>query len=120
MRTVLAPACVLLLLSTVAAPARPMHVMSSTPAAEAIMQGGHAGYVVRFDGPVDHAQSRLEILRDGRVVETLHPRLNSEPDVLFAAAPALPPGRYMLHWTVRSMPDQEVSDGTIPFSVAQQ
>jgi methionine-rich copper-binding protein CopC len=119
MRTVLASAGALLLLSTVAAPARPMHVMSSTPAAEAIMQGDHAGYVVRFDGPVDHAQSQLEILRDGQVVESLHPRLNSEPNVLFAAAPALPAGHYTLHWTVRSMPDQEISDGTIPFSVSQ-
>jgi methionine-rich copper-binding protein CopC len=119
MRTLLAAACALLLLSTVAAPARPMHVMSSTPAAEAILQGDHAGYVVRFDGPVDHAQSQLEILRDGQVVERLHPRLNSEPDVLFAAAPTLPPGHYMLHWTVRSMPDKELSDGTIPFTVAR-
>jgi hypothetical protein len=32
-------------------------------------------YIVRFDGPVDHAQSQLEIVRDGHVIEVLHPRL---------------------------------------------
>jgi methionine-rich copper-binding protein CopC len=109
----------MLLLSAVPAAARPMHVTASTPEAEAIMRGGNAQYVVRFDGPVDHAQSRLEILRDGQVIETLHARLNSAPDVLFASAPALPPGRYALHWTARSMPDQDDSDGMIPFTVAR-
>lgn len=109
----------LLLISTTPAPARPMHVMSSTPAAEAIMHGRNAQYVVRFDGPVDHAQSRLEILRDGHVVQRLRPLLDSAADVLFASAPAPQPGRYMLHWIVKSVPDGGVTDGMIPFSVAK-
>jgi methionine-rich copper-binding protein CopC len=116
MRTIIA---VLLLISTGAASARPMHVMASTPAAQAIMSGGNAQYVVRFDGPIDHAHSTLEILRDGQVLERLRARLDSAPDVLFASAPALQPGNYALHWTVRSMPDQDDSDGMIPFSVAR-
>ena len=110
---------VLLLISTTSAPARPMHVMASTPEAEAIMHGRNAQFVVRFDGPVDHAQSRLEILRDGQVVQRLHPLLGSAADVLFASAPAPQPGRYVLHWTVKSVPDEEASEGMIPFSVAQ-
>jgi hypothetical protein len=80
--------------------ARPMRVVNSTPSAEAIMHGKNAQYVVRFDGPVDHEQSSLEILRDGQVVERLHPLLRSAPEVLFASAPALEPGRYVLHWSV--------------------
>ncbi len=121
MRTYLASACatfVLLLMSTEAAPARPMHVLASTPAAEAIMHGANAQYVVRFDGPIDHAQSRLEILRDGHVVARLDPLLDSAADVLFASAPAPEPGHYVLHWTVKSIPDQDDSDGMIPFTVA--
>ena len=70
---------VLLLMSTTPAPARPMHVLSSTPEAEAIMQGRNAQYVVRFDGPVYHVQSRLEILHDGHVVQRLDPLLDSAP-----------------------------------------
>jgi len=108
-----------LLLSTEAAPARPMHVLASTPAAEAIMHGAHAEYVVRFDGPVDHAQSRIEILRDGRVVQSLHPRLDSAPDVLFASSPMPPPGHYELHWVVKSVSGGDISDGMIPFSTGQ-
>ncbi len=110
---------VLLLISTTPAPARPMHVMSSTPAAEAIMHGRNAQYVVRFDGPVDHSQSRLEILRDGHVVQRLDPLLDSAANVLFASAPAPQPGRYVLHWIVKSVPDEGASEGMIPFSVAQ-
>jgi hypothetical protein len=96
-----------------------MHVLSSTPSAEAIIHGRNAEYVVRFDGPVDHAQSRLEILHDGHVVQRLNPLLDSAADVLFASAPAPAPGRYVLHWIVKSVPDEGDSDGMIPFSVAQ-
>jgi methionine-rich copper-binding protein CopC len=110
---------VLLLISTTDAPARQMQVVTSTPLAEAIMQGRNEQFAVRFDGPVDHARSRLEILRDGQVVRQLHPLLDSAPDVLFASAPAPQPGHYVLHWSARSLPDGEVSEGTIPFTVAQ-
>jgi methionine-rich copper-binding protein CopC len=94
-----------------------MHVLESTPAAEAIMHGSNVQYVVRFDGPVDHAQSRLEILSDGQVVKQLHPLLDSAANVLFASTSAPEPGHYVLHWTAKSMPDGEASDGMIPFSV---
>ncbi len=120
MQTNLASACaIVILIFAEAAVARPMHVMNSTPAAEAIMRGDNAQYVVRFDGPVDHAGARLEILRDGQVVQQLHALLDSAPDVLFASAPALQAGKYTLHWHVRSMSDQDDSDGMIPFSVAR-
>ena len=109
----------LLLVSAEAASARPMHVLASTPSAEAIMHGANAQYVVRFDGPIDHAQSYMEILRDGHVVERLNPLLDSAADVLFASAPTLQPGHYVLHWTVKSIPDQDDSDGMIAFSVAR-
>ena len=39
--------------------ARPMHVSTSTPSAQAVISGPHAAYVVRFDGPVNHRTSRL-------------------------------------------------------------
>jgi methionine-rich copper-binding protein CopC len=96
-----------------------MHVLASTPAAEANMHGSNVQYVVRFDGPVDHAQSRLEILRDGQVVKRLNPLLDSAADVLFASTSAPEPGHYVLHWMVKSMPDGDASDGMIPFSVAR-
>ena len=45
---------------------------------------------------------------------SLHPRLESTPDVLFARAPTLAPGSYKLHWLVGGSPQ---FDGEIPFTV---
>jgi methionine-rich copper-binding protein CopC len=112
-------ALALLLMSSGQASARPMHVLKSTPDAQAVMHGRNMQYIVRFDGPVDHAQSQLEIVRNGHVIEVLHPRLDSAVDVLFASAPAPEPGSYVLHWSVKSISDGDVSEGVIPFSVAR-
>jgi hypothetical protein len=45
---------------------------------------------VRFDRPVDHHKSTLVIKQGDKVIERLRPRLESAPEVLFAAAPTLP------------------------------
>lgn len=97
--------------------ARSLHMRESRPSAEAVIQGRHAEYVIYFDGPVDHAASRLQITQSGRLVQELHPRLNSAVDALFASGEAPPAGQYFLHWEARSM-DGDVSQGDIPFSVA--
>jgi hypothetical protein len=74
------------------------------------------GSFVRFDKPIDHVRSLLLIKRGNRVVETLQPRLEAAPEVLFARAPTLPPGDYTLHWLVRTLAD--VVDGEISFKIA--
>jgi methionine-rich copper-binding protein CopC len=99
------------------ADARPLHVRESRPAAEAIIHGRHAEYVIYFDGPVNHAASRLRITQADRVVQELKPLLDSAVDVLFASGEAPPAGRYLLHWEARSM-EGDGSAGDIPFSVA--
>lgn len=100
------------------AQARALHVRESTPAAETIIRGRHAEYVLRFDGPVDHIGSRIQITKDGRLVQSLTPRVDSAVDVLFASGEAPAPGAYVLHWEARS-PDGDITSGDIPFSVAQ-
>jgi methionine-rich copper-binding protein CopC len=97
--------------------ARQLHVRASRPAAEAIIRDRHAEYVIYFDGPVDHAGSRLQIMQAGRLVQVLSPLLDSAVDVLFASGESPPSGRYSLHWEARSM-EGDVSVGDIPFSVA--
>ena len=99
------------------ASARTMHVRQSQPTAEAIIHGRHAEYVIYFDGPVDHAASRLQITQSGKLVQALVPRLDSAVDVLFADGETPPPGHYMLHWEARSA-DGDTSAGDIPFGVA--
>ena len=101
------------------AEARPLHISQSYPAAETMVAGSNAQYIVRFDGWVDHAASRLNISREGKLIESLVPTGDSEPDVLAATAPLLAPGSYTLHWHVKSVPDGDFSDGTIRFNVAK-
>ncbi|WP_422012663.1 hypothetical protein [Reyranella sp.] len=91
-----------------------LRVLDSAPKADAVIGGRSSAFYVRFNRPVDHEDSRLAIKRDGRIIEVLHPRLESAPDVLFARAPTLQPGRYSLHWLVGGSPQ---FDGEIPFTV---
>ena len=93
------------------------HLMDSMPAASAVIGRRSSEFFVRFDRPVDHRNSTLDILRDGKLVERLQPRLGSAPDVLFARAPTLDAGQYQLHWAVRTLADGTVTHGDIPFSV---
>ena len=97
--------------------AQDVSVLDSAPKAKAVIGEPSSEFFVRFDRPIDHIHSRLSIWRDGRLVEHLQPRLESSPDVLFARAPTLPSGEYMLHWTVRTMQDVKVTQGNIPFTV---
>src|SRR5215467_9748156 len=70
--------------------ARPLHVRDSSPAAEAIVDGRNAQYVVRFDGWVDHWVYQMDITENGKIVEPLVPTGDSEPDVLAASATRCP------------------------------
>jgi methionine-rich copper-binding protein CopC len=106
------------LLSPAVAGAHSLHVRESTPAAETIITGRHAEYVIRFDGLVDHRASQMEIMQSGRVVQTLVPLGDSAPDVLFASGEAPRPGKYVLRWRAISADDGVASNGAIPFSVA--
>ena len=107
-----------ILLSPAVADARALHVRESTPAAEAIITGRHAEYVIRFDGLVDHRASRMHIMQSGRVLQTLVPLGDSAPDVLFASGEAPRPGKYVLRWRAISADDGIASNGDIRFSVA--
>ena len=99
------------------AAAQDVQVMDSAPKAQAVIGEPGSSFFVRFDRPIDHIHSNLSIWRDGRQVEQLQPRLQSSPDVLYARAPTLPPGDYLLRWTVRTMDGVKVIQGDIPFTV---
>lgn len=97
--------------------AEPMHVMSSSPLASAVMTGSETEFFIEFDRPVDHAASRLSVLRDGQVVQVLHPRLRSRPNFLYSGVRRLAPGDYSLRWSTRPAHDREASEGEIAFTV---
>jgi hypothetical protein len=104
-------------LRTGAANAQDVRVLDSAPTANAVIGPRSSGFYVHFNRPVDHEDSRLAIKRDGRIIEVLHPRLESAPDVLFSRAPTLTPGSYTLYWLVGGTPK---FDGEIPFTVGNE
>ena len=93
-------------------------VVESAPKAHAQIGPTSSDFFVRFDRPVDHVKSRLVIVQNGREVETLHPRLESAPEVLFARAPTLPAGDYVLRWSVVTLQGVQAISGEIPFTVS--
>jgi len=97
-----------------------VRVVESTPAAHAGIGRKSSAFFVRFDRPIDHIKSTLVIKQGDKVIERLHPRLESAPEVLFAAAPTLPPGNYLLHWAVITVQGTRAIEGDIPFQVSDQ
>jgi methionine-rich copper-binding protein CopC len=97
-----------------------VRVLESTPAAHAHIGRKGTAFFVRFDRPVDHRKSTLLLKQGDKVIERLHPRLESAPDVLFAAAPTLPSGDYTLHWAVITLQGTKAIEGDIPFKVSDR
>jgi len=103
----------------VVAQARQLNVRDSFPAAEAILDGRNAQYIIRFDGWVDYGASHMDVTENGKSSSASSPPATASLMFWPASAPALPPGRYQLHWHAKSVPDGDVSNGFIPFTVAR-
>ena len=73
--------------------------------------------LLRFNGPISHARSWLSIIHDGRIVETIHFRLQSAPNVLFARIRTPLPGDYVVRWSVCPEGSDDRYDGEFPFTV---
>jgi hypothetical protein len=73
--------------------------------------------LVRFDRPISHGQSWLSLVRDGKVVATLHPRLQAAPNVLFARIQTPTASKYVVRWTVCPEGGTDRYDGEFPFTV---
>src|SRR5260370_32112628 len=73
--------------------------------------------LLRFDRPINHGRSWISLMRDGRIVETIHFRLRAPPNVLFARIQPPAPGNYIARWTVCPEGSDERYDGEFPFTV---
>jgi len=102
---------------TAGARADDLKVLETGPAVNAVLDSVSDGFFVRFNQPVDHINSPLLVKRGSEVMETLTPRLQSNPNVLFARAATLPPGSYTLHWVVKTIADARIEQGDVPFSI---
>jgi methionine-rich copper-binding protein CopC len=115
---IVALACLGGLAAIPGASAQELKVLETGPAANAVLDGVSDFFFVRFNQPVDHVNSRLLIKRGSETVETLQPRLQSNPNVLFARAAGLPAGSYTLHWVVKTLADAKIEQGEVPFSIS--
>ncbi len=118
MRSGLIAVLLLTLAMTTPVRADDLKVLETGPAANATVATRSDGFFVRFNQPVDHVNSRLFVKRGDETVETLTPRLQSNPNVLFARAPTLPAGKYTLHWVVKTLADARIEQGDVPFSIS--
>jgi hypothetical protein len=73
--------------------------------------------LLRFNRPISHTQSWLTLLRDGRIIETMHFRLESAPNVLFARIRTPAPGDYVVRWSVCPEGSEDRYEGEFPFTV---
>ncbi len=110
-------AYVAMLVAPGASRAEALKVIDTWPAANSVIDSRSDGFVVRFNQPVDHVFSSIFVKRGSQTVETLNARLDSAPEVLFARAPTLPPGSYTLHWVVKTVQDQKIEQGDVPFTI---
>jgi methionine-rich copper-binding protein CopC len=115
-RIAIAAALAATLLAT-AAEARILTLLKSHPAVEEVISGAAVAFALRFDHPVDH-QSGAFVLVTPQGTRDIRPRLDSEPEVLYAEAGDLAPGRYELRWRARPAEggDQQTT-GSIAFQV---
>ena len=75
--------------------------------------------LLQFDRPISHERSSLSLVLNGKVIETIHPRLEASPKVLFARIQTPTPGAYVLRWTVCPQGSNDRYDGEFPFKVGQ-
>jgi len=75
--------------------------------------------LLRFNRPISHERSWLWVIHDGRVVATIHFRLESEPNVLFARIRTPSPGAYVARWSTCPEGSNDRYEGEFPFTVSQ-
>jgi len=93
-------------------------IVSSQPAAGAVVQQKDTAIELRFNSRIDHHRSRLFLIRPDGTRSDLIILDETRPDIVAARASGLAPGSYRVRWQVLSI-DGHITRGDIPFSVAQ-
>ena len=92
-------------------------VVSSVPAAGAVVHDKSGRVTVRFNSRIDPVRSRLMLVRADGTAITLELTDTLGPDTLAATVGELAPGSYRLRWQVLAI-DGHITRGDIPFTVA--
>lgn len=92
-------------------------ILSAEPAVDAVVHSLSVPVVLRFHSRIDHARSRLTLIRPDGSSTVLALKDASRPDILAATIEGLAPGSYRLRWQVLAI-DGHITRGDIPFKVA--
>jgi hypothetical protein len=93
-------------------------IVSSDPAADAVVRSPSLPVILRFNSRIDRERSRLTLLRPDGSSEPLALAPDGRPDTLAAKLVGLVPGQYRLRWQVLAI-DGHITRGDIPFAVGQ-
>ena len=89
-------------------------LMASTPRHGDRLGAGAQTLSLRFNSRLDHARSRLTLLRPAKSAEVL--ALLPESDELLSASVTLTPGAHVVRWQVLAL-DGHITRGEVPFTV---
>jgi methionine-rich copper-binding protein CopC len=98
-----------------AGPAAALEMLDRVPRVSQLVDGSAVAFALRFDRLVDHGASSF-VLKDATSTRRLKPRLNAQPNTLFASVGQLRPGNYELEWQAK-VQDGEVLAGSFSFTV---
>jgi copper resistance protein C len=90
------------------------HLLSSTPAASATVQGPNVAIELRFNSRVDGVHSVLSLVTPDGGVKLVIDKQSADNNL--NAHATLKPGSYTLHWQALA-PDGHITRGEIPFTV---
>jgi methionine-rich copper-binding protein CopC len=92
-------------------------ILSSEPAAGAVVHGASVAVLLRFNSRIDQERSRLVLVRTDGSETVVSLGDAATPDKLAATLAGLAPGDYRLRWQVLAI-DGHITRGDIPFTVA--
>ena len=94
-----------------------MTLAGQSPRTHQVMSGSGVAFALRFDRLVDHGGSCFVLVTPAGAERTVRPRLNAQPNTLYASVGRLAPGDYLLRWHVRGL-DGGALQGEVPSAVA--
>jgi copper resistance protein C len=92
------------------------HLESSTPAANATVQGPNVAIELRFNSRVDGQRSSLGVVIAGGSGKASIVRDSQRSENTLNAHATLQPGHYVIQWQALA-PDGHITRGEIPFTV---
>ena len=88
----------------------------STPPSGASVKPGPLELRFRYNSRIDHARSRLTLIRPDRTKDTIPIAAEAPPDIIDAHV-ELSPGAYVIRWQVLAV-DGHITRGDVPITVA--